>query len=461
MKDYFYKKLSQFDYQEFHRTAYQLIPLWIASVLVGMAAVLYAKGFLYVEERSTEFFGYYPEAIFIVSPVAFLSSWFLVKQFAPMAGGSGIPQVMAAVEMESQSDLSKQLLNLKVSVVKVLSSLIMLAGGGAIGREGPTIQISASIFSFIHHVLPKQWEKFSAQLMILTGAASGLAAAFNTPLGGIVFAIEELTRIQFSKFRTTLFVAVIISGMTAQAMLGPYLYLGFPKVQLPGYSFIVWVIAVACIAGFMGGLFGSLILSIQQWKKTFTSARNHVLAILIFSLAFASVYYFINHSVVGAGKDVIENLLFVNNKDVSFNLVVSRFVGPILSFGSGGAGGIFAPSLSAGGSLGAFVSFIAHIPSEYTNVLILAGMVGFLTGVTHSPFTSAILVLEMTDRHSVIFYLMLAGMFAYLVAMLVDKKSVYEYLKEDYLKQLIPDYEETKKIKVNKPKENNDALPAD
>jgi H+/Cl- antiporter ClcA len=438
MKEYFYKKISQLDYKEFHRTAYQLIPLWVASVLVGVAAVMYARGFLYVEDLSTEFLHTYPEAIFAISPVAFLSSWFLVKVFAPMAAGSGIPQVMAAVELEGKSNLSRKLLNVKVSIVKVLSSLVMLAGGGAIGREGPTIQISASIFSFMHHALPKQWEKFSAQLMVLTGAASGLAAAFNTPLGGIVFAIEELTRIQFSKFRTTLFVAVIISGMTAQAMLGPYLYLGFPKVQVAGYSYILWVIAAAVLAGFMGGMFGSLILVIHRWKKTIKTTGKHIAIVLIFALSFASIYYFFNRSVIGAGKEVMEDLLFINNKDVSPSLVLSRFFGPILSFGSGGAGGIFAPSLCAGSTIGAFIAYVADIPSEFTNLLILAGMVGFLTGVTHSPFTSAILVLEMTDRHSVIFYLMLAGMFAYLVSMLVDKKSVYEHLKEGYLNSFLP-----------------------
>lgn len=442
MKEYFYKKLSRFDYQEFHRIAYQLIPLWIASVLVGVAAVLYAKSFIYVEEISTEFLGNYPEAIFIVTPVAFLTSWFIVQFFAPMSAGSGIPQVMAAVEIEGQSVLSRKLLNVKVSVVKVLSSLIMLAGGGAIGREGPTIQISASIFSFMHHALPAKWEKFSAQLMILTGAASGLAAAFNTPLGGIVFAIEELTRIQFSKFRTTLFVAVIISGMTAQAMLGPYLYLGFPKVQIESYSFILWVALTAALSGFLGGMFGSLILSIHQWKQTFATLRKHVAIVLIFSLVFASIYYFLNRAVVGAGKETLENLLFINNKDISFTLMISRFFGPILSFGSGGAGGIFAPSLSAGGTVGAFIAYVGNIAAEHTNLLILTGMVGFLTGVTHSPFTSAILVLEMTDRHSVVFYLMLAGMFAYLFTMLVNKKSVYEHLKEGYLKSFLAKEEE-------------------
>jgi H+/Cl- antiporter ClcA len=442
MKEYLYKKLSQFDYQEFHRTAYQLIPLWVASVLVGVMAVLYAKSFIYVEEISTKFLSFYPEAIFIITPIAFLVSWFIVQFFAPLSGGSGIPQVMAAVEMEGKSDLSKKLLNVKVSIVKVLSSLIMLAGGGAIGREGPTIQVSASIFSFMHHSLPEKWEKFSAQLMILTGAASGLAAAFNTPLGGIVFAIEELTRIQFSKFRTTLFVAVIISGMTAQAMLGPYLYLGFPKLQVSDYSSLLWVILTALIAGFLGGLFGNLILTIHQWKKTFKTVRQHMLVVLGFSLVFAFGYYFLNHSIAGSGKGVLEDLLFINNKDVSFTLMVSRFLGPILSFGSGGAGGIFAPSLSAGGTVGAFIAYVANIATEHTNLLILAGMVGFLTGVTHSPFTSAILVLEMTDRHSVIFHLMLAGMFAYLATMLVNKKSVYEHLKDGYLKTFLEKQEE-------------------
>jgi H+/Cl- antiporter ClcA len=442
MKEYIYKKLSQFDYQEFHRTAYQLIPLWVASVLVGVTAVLYAKSFIYVEEISTEFLNLYPEAIFIVTPIAFVVSWFVVQFFAPLSAGSGIPQVMAAVEMEGKSDLSKKLLNVKVSIVKVLSSLIMLAGGGAIGREGPTIQVSASIFSFMHHSLPEKWEKFSAQLMILTGAASGLAAAFNTPLGGIVFAIEELTRIQFSKFRTTLFVAVIISGMTAQAMLGPYLYLGFPKLQVADYSFLLWVILAALISGFLGGLFGNLILTIHQWKKTFKTTRQHILVVLVFSLAFASCYYFMNHSIAGSGKGVLEDLLFINNKDVSFTLMVSRFLGPILSFGSGGAGGIFAPSLSAGGTVGAFIAYVANIATDHTNLLVLAGMVGFLTGVTHSPFTSAILVLEMTDRHSVIFHLMLAGMFAYLATKLVNNKSVYEHLKEGYLKTFLEKQEE-------------------
>ncbi len=109
-----------------------------------------------------------------------------------------------------------------------------------------------------------------------------------------------------------------------------------------------------------------------------------------------------------------------------------RIAGSVTSFTTGAAGGVFAPALASGASIGALISQELHLTITDTNLLILAGMVGFLTGVTRTPFTSAILVLEMTDRHSVIFYLMLAGMVASMVAILVDKHSFYDHLKHQY-----------------------------
>src|SRR4249919_2147906 len=106
-----------------------------------------------------------------------------------------------------------------------------------------------------------------------------------------------------------------------------------------------------------------------------------------------------------------------------------RIAGPMLSFTAGGAGGVFAPALSAGASIGSLFSSWFHLSDTDTNLLILCGMVSFLTGVTKTPFTSAILVLEMTDRHSVIFHLMLAGLTASLAAFMIDKHSFYDHLK--------------------------------
>jgi H+/Cl- antiporter ClcA len=118
-------------------------------------------------------------------------------------------------------------------------------------------------------------------------------------------------------------------------------------------------------------------------------------------------------------------------------LPLVRLAGPILSFTVGGAGGIFAPALSTGACIGAGVSDLFNASGGNANLLMLAGMVGFLTGVTRTPFTAAILVLEMTDRHSIIFYLMLAALLANLASLLIDKHSFYDHLKKQYLKEVL------------------------
>jgi H+/Cl- antiporter ClcA len=141
-------------------------------------------------------------------------------------------------------------------------------------------------------------------------------------------------------------------------------------------------------------------------------------------------------SILGSGKNLMESILFGNEKHASWTLPVMRIVGPIISFTTGAAGGIFAPSLSAGASVGSLFAGWFGLSATDTNLLVLAGMVGFLTGVTRTPFTSAILVLEMTDRHSVIFHLMLAGMLASLVSLIIDRHSLYEYLKVSYMKEI-------------------------
>jgi H+/Cl- antiporter ClcA len=141
----------------------------------------------------------------------------------------------------------------------------------------------------------------------------------------------------------------------------------------------------------------------------------------------------INHDILGSGKDLMNQVLFTEQKTSSFSGVAMRILGPIIAFNTGAAGGVFAPSLAAGASIGTLISDLAHLSDANANILILSGMVGFLTGVTRTPFTSAILVLEMTDRHSVIFHLMLAAMISNFAALLISKHSFYEELKKNYI----------------------------
>ncbi|HJS53617.1 MAG TPA: chloride channel protein, partial [Chitinophagaceae bacterium] len=171
------------------------IPFWIASLITALLAVLYTKLFGLAEQGTHFIVSNHTWLLFIITPLCFIIAWWVVVRFAPFSRGSGIPQVMASVELANPKDDSKvnKFLSLRIIVVKILSSLVMIFGGGAIGREGPTIQIAGSVFRQINQWLPAWWPKISKRNMIMTGAAAGLAAAFNTPLGGIVFAVEELT----------------------------------------------------------------------------------------------------------------------------------------------------------------------------------------------------------------------------------------------------------------------------
>lgn len=415
----------------------QALPFWIGALFTGLIAVLYTKMFGYAEALGLQIFHWHSWSLFILTPVCFVLAWWIVIKFDKKAAGSGIPQVMAAIELANPkfNYLADLFLNLKTIVVKIISTLLMILGGGVIGREGPTVQIAGSIFRTVNKWLPASWPKVSKRIMIMTGAAAGLAAAFNTPLGGIVFAVEELSKTHINYFKTALFTGVIIAGLTAQGILGSYLYLGYPEIGSVSGTLIFFVLLVACVTGYISSAAGLLILKINRWKQKLNHPGYRLLYVIGCALLIASIAFFLNAGVLGSGKTEMSRLLFTNDKHVGFFLPLYRVVGSVASFTTGAAGGIFAPSLSAGAVIGGLVAELFKFTDSNATVLILSGMVAFLTGITRSPFTSAILVLEMTDRHSVVFYLMVAALAASLFAGILDKHSLYDHIKDAYLKE--------------------------
>ena len=416
----------------------QAVPFWVASLLTGLAAVFYSRIFAFLEGETLSLTRFHHWEIFILTPVCFLVAWWVVQRFAPNARGSGIPQVMAAIELANPREdrhVTKLLSN-KVFFVKIISSFTMILGGGLIGKEGPTVQIAGTIFRKINEWLPSWWPKISKRNMIMTGAAAGLAAAFNTPLGGIVFAVEELTKTHISYFKTALFTAVIIAGLTAQGLLGPYLYLGYPDVTNLSKFIFLPLIFVAIVSGLLGTGMSKVILLIFRWKGKFKFQYQHILYVLSCALIIAAIAFFFDQRILGSGKEIMTTTLFSTEKKVEWYTAIYRILGTVLSFTTGAAGGIFAPSLGAGAGVGSLIAGWLGVSANNANLLILCGMVGYLTAVTRTPFTSAILVLEMTDRHNVIFHLMVAGLIANLVSMAIDKHSIYDHLKVQYLHDL-------------------------
>ena len=431
---------SRFDLinnQKLKKNILESLPFWMGALISGGMAALYAKFFSWAELGTHLIFAKESWAFFLITPVCFVLAWWLISKYAPYARGSGIPQVSAAIELANPKENYKVnlLLSLRIIFIKILSSLVLVFGGGIIGREGPTIQISASIFKKINDWLPDWYPKISKKNMIVTGAAAGLAAAFNTPLGGIVFAIEELTKTHFSFFKSALLTGVIIAGLTALYFFGPYLYLGSPVLNKISAWVIVVVLLTAVVAGLAGSGAGALILFIL--RKT-GSLKNYqkILFVLLCGFAIAFLAFFVSERTFGSGKEIMVSTLFTNQKYVEWYLPILRLFGSVISFSTGASGGVFAPSLSTGASIGSVFAGWFHLSASDTNLLILCGMTASLTGITRSPFTSSILVIEMTNSHSIIFYVMLTALLANIVSKIVSKHSFYDYLKDKYIHEI-------------------------
>lgn len=413
------------------------LPFWAGAFITGIVSVIYAKLFGWSETLLFYIYHHYPAWLFCITPLCFLLAYWMVDKYAKYAKGSGIPQVTAAIQLSTPRNYEKadRLLNLRILFIKFFSSLTMALGGGAIGREGPTIQIAATVFRKINNLLPAWYPKISKQNMLVTGAAAGLAAAFNTPLGGIVFAIEELTSRHFNFFKSALLTGVIIAGLTALNLLGPYLYLGYPEFTSVHKWIVFPVIAIAVIAGYMGSVMGKIILRILKWKSNFIGLKKYAFPI-IGGLVIITLAYFIDYRILGSGKEIMVHTLFTNEKHVPLITPLLRFIGTIISFSNGAAGGIFAPALSLGASVGSTIGGLLDFDSSNSNMLILCGMGAALTGITRSPFTSSILIIEMTNNHNIIFYLMLTCLLANMVAAMISRHSFYDNLKNIYIVEI-------------------------
>ena len=403
------------------------LPYIVGSVLTALVAILYAKIFDYINRLSHLVKDNFSWLFFIITPVCLLLGWWIIKKVSPAASGSGIPQLMAALDKKRDPKKVSTgfLLGGRALIAKFTSSIVALLGGAVIGREGPMIQISASIFYIVHKFIPKEWPRIDRGRMLIAGGAAGLAAAFNTPLGGIVFAIEELSQTHLNAFKSSLLYAVIFSGMTVQWLLGPYLFLGFPRVDAAGFSMAGYVILFSAVTGIIGAYQGKVILQLIYLKRRLKKPFLRILWVGLSGLALAFLFYFNPSPAFGPGKEIMTSILFnTEGNEVTVWLILSRLVGAILSYTSGIAGGVFATSLSAGSMIGELMMGLMNLDQE-NKLLILVAMIGFLTGLTRAPFTSSILVLEMTDRHSAIFMFILAGLITSVAARIFDKKSLY------------------------------------
>jgi H+/Cl- antiporter ClcA len=413
-----------------HQWKAQMV-FWGGAILVGMVSALFALGaevasrlFSQVNDHSR----YWP---LLLTPLGLTAIAWLTRRYFPGAQGSGIPQAIAALQMAPGAHhLRGAVLSIRIAVGKVLLTLLGLVCGASIGREGPTVHIGASIMYAVGHRarFPRH---YLDQSLIIAGGAAGIAAAFNTPLAGIVFAIEEMARSFEERSSGTMLTAVVLAGITALAILGNYTYFGSSNatLELGTDWYIVPIVGVA--GGLLGGLFARLLISGSLWIAPHLQ-RHPLLIPALCGLGVAIIGLLSGGSVYGTGYPEAKAVL-TGSTGVEGDFAIYKMIATLLSYFSGIPGGIFAPSLATGAGFGAIAADIFSGPS--VQAIVILTMVAYFTGVVQTPITSFVIVMEMTNNHTMLLPLMAASFIAYGSSKLICHEPIYRTLASGFLRR--------------------------
>jgi H+/Cl- antiporter ClcA len=387
------------------------LTLWLAASAAGLTVAAFAELSDLVQAW---FFGLYATRNwipFLLTPAMGMAVVWATNRYFPGIQGSGIPQVIAAAKLVAAGDSVKSLVSLRIAFGKILLGAAALFGGFSAGREGPSVQVAASIIHAAHGSLPLRRVLREADL-IIAGGAAGIAAAFNTPLAGIVFAIEELSRRLESRTTGILISCVIIAGLIAIGLEGDYKYFGVLHVEPISWAIIWPVLACGFIGGVAGGIFSRLLIlpqkyaswGIWQWRARRPVAFAGACGLVVAIIGWAS-----GGDSFGSGYTVTSNAL-AGTTVLGWGEPIAKFAATVVTYYSGIPGGIFAPCLAIGAGLGFDVAHLLGYASAHPIVALC--MAAFLAAVTQSPITAAVIVMEMIDNHGMVISLMATALIA-------------------------------------------------
>jgi H+/Cl- antiporter ClcA len=357
-----------------------------------------------------------PLAPFILTPALCAAIVWTTRRFFPGAGGSGIPQVIAALRPEMPAGLRSQFVSLRLALAKTALTAAGLLGGLAIGREGPSVQIAAGVMMHARRWLPRG-VTIKTHGLLVAGGAAGIAAAFNAPLAGVMFAIEELTPRIEQRNSGLVVAAIVLAGLIAVSVFGNSAYFGVIRTAPLSLEFAGPAALVVVLAGAAGGLFSRLLYtSIVGGSDKYSALKKRypIRFAAACGLAIACIGWASGGATFGSGYDFTKSLV-AGNTSLPLLYVTLRFVATWLAIWSGVPGGLFAPSLAIGAGIGSDVALLCNVGSQ-SPALIALGMACFLAAITQAPITAFIIVMEMVDGHSMVLSLMAATLLASLIA---------------------------------------------
>lgn len=345
----------------------------------------------------------------------------LIK-WEPLSSGSGIPQVQA--ELMGKANMNSS----KLIVSKLLGGGLSALAGLSLGREGPSIQIGAATSKLLARIMKK--DNTEERYMVTAGASAGLAAAFNAPISGALFALEEMHKNFSSLVLIPCLIAAVIADFLSKNVFGIEPAFSFKVLeQLPLNQYLN-LILLGILAGVVGVIFNKSLLFSQD---VFAKMNIKLELKIVLTMLIAGVVGYFAYDLLGGGHHLLENIAI---SGFSIKLLLFYLVGKLLftifSYGSGAQGGIFLPILVLGGLVGSIYfttidSFIGISQIYYAN-FIICGMAAMMTAVVRSPIISILLVSEMTGSFRYILALCIVSVVAYLVAELLNNEPIYESL---------------------------------
>jgi len=401
--------------------------LWGGAVAVGIVSVVFAWASTQAQLLFHHLL-FHPLVALALTPAGFIFCAWAARMLFPGAQGSGIPQVIAARQLKDNAAREK-LLSLRLTAGKILLTLVGLMCGASIGREGPTVQVGASIMLGAAKLGGMGRERG----LILAGSAAGVAAAFNTPLAGIVFAIEEMSRAFESRTSGMVLIAVIFAGLASLGLVGNYSYFGHSSSML--LVTIDWIAVLVCglIGGLLGALFAFAVVRgmalLRSWLAPQPMGRALLLA-GICGLIVALCGLASDGATYGTGYEAARGA--VENHGLAWSFAPLKFLATLASTLSGIPGGLFAPSLSVGAGIGGMVAAILGVHA--VGAIVLLGMAAYFSGVVQAPITSFVIIGEMSGATGMVIPLMLASFIGYGVARVFQRQSLYHALAQNFLK---------------------------
>lgn len=393
----------------------------VYAALTGLCVVAFAFLTHWAFDAFTWLYRRWPWLLWLWTPLVTVAVAWVTRRWFPTLAGSGIPQVMVALESDLSMPQRTRFVALRLSIAKILLASAGLLGGLSIGREGPSVQVAAGIMLHARRWLRKGSE-MDVHALLVAGGAAGLAAAFNAPLAGVVFALEELGHKLPPRNSGLIIAAIVTAGVVGISFFGNDSFLGHLYVTTMHWGMLWPGICVTVICGVLGGLFARVMVAsitgvaspLNQLRKRYPLQFAAALGLLLAGMGLAT-----GGATFGGGAESVRAML-EGKADFSPVFVPLKLISTWVTSWAGVPGGVFAPSLSVGAGVGQDVAGWFHDPALRAPLIAL-GMAAFLAAVTQTPLTAFIIVMEMVDGGAMVLSLMTAAMLSSLIARLIAK----------------------------------------